>query len=507
LSRFRRRAKAALSLTAALCLLLAGGGEAAGGDPDRDVRLRVESLASAGLMETVLLGTRPFSRGEAARLLDESREQEMLDRVWKAMSGERVGPNAWAERHREGLERESGQWRVSAGRSYLRPIGPAGLRYVFLDGPPSPIPGIKASSHALVYNNGGIEPEEGANAYADFVVEGGLGPLSMHVNPLFTVDGQARGEVHRGWLRLGLLGLDIEAGKIGLWWGQGYHGGLFLTSKAEPLPMVRVTNPSPALLPWVFGRLGPFRLDLFAARLEEGRDIPEPYFTGMRVNFKPHPALEVGLTRTIILGGRGRPGVTPERLAKILFGGNRELGEDLSNSITGMDLRLTLPGVQLYGELGGEDEAGGLPFEFAYLAGLFVAVPGTSIDFRVEYADITNTLWYRHSLYSSGYTYRGRILGHHAGRGARDVFAEMGVTGDRLSARFNIDYEERGTTTEPVTERHYQFGMDWKARIGRFLSDWRIGVGFGYDRVINAGYTRGADRSDLVVSVALTGVN
>jgi hypothetical protein len=270
--------------------------------------------------------------------------------------------------------------------------------------------------------------------------------------------------------------------------------------------MIRLTNPHPLLLPWVFGYLGPFRFDVFLSELEENRVVPEPYLTVFRFNFKPHPVLEIGLTRTIIMGGEGRPGITPRRFWEIMFGENKEADEDLSNSIAGMDFRLTLPFFQLYGELGGEDEAGGLPSRAAYLIGLSIPNLGRYIGFRVEYADISNKVWYRHGIYASGYTYKGRILGHHVGGGGRDLFFELGIMARKgLNGRINFDYEQRGVTTQPVTEKHYQVGTDWRYRIGRAVIDWAVKIGISYERIKNARYISGLDEDNFLVSIGITG--
>lgn len=263
--------------------------------------------------------------------------------------------------------------------------------------------------------------------------------------------------------------------------------------------MIRLTNPHPTILPWVFRYLGPFRFDAFVSRLEEDRDVPKPYFTGLRFSFKPHSVLELGLTRTIIMGGEGRPGITPSRFWEIMFGENKEYNEELSNSIAGMDIRFILSFLQLYGELGGEDEAGGLPSKTAYLAGIYLPHLG-SYDLRVEYADITNEVWYSHGLYSSGYTYEGRILGHHVGGGGRDIFLEMGIIkGNRLNGRINMDYEERGVTTQPVTERHYQVGTVWEYGIGKII----LNAGLAYERIKNADYTAGLEKENSLVNIGI----
>ncbi len=35
------------------------------------------------------------------------------------------------------------------------------------------------------------------------------------------------------------------------------------------------------------------------------------------------------------------------------------------------------------------------------------------------------TTFYNHSIFGSGYTYEGRVMGHHVGTGARDIYAHL----------------------------------------------------------------------------------
>lgn len=386
------------------------------------------------------------------------------------------------------------------------------VNFIYLEGERSSIPGIKAEQHSLIYNNDGIEPEEGLNTYLGFDMEWGAGPMALYLTPLFSMeDGAGAGEFLKAFVKLSFRGLDLDIGKRDLWWGQGAHGGLFLTNNAEPLTMVRLTNPVAATLPWFFRYLGPFRFDSFVSRLERDRDIPEPYLAGLRFILKPHRVLEVGLTRTVIMGGKGRPGITPQRLWEIAFGENKVGNDDLSNSIAGVDFRFTFPSFQVYGEWGGEDEAGGLPSGYAYLVGLYMPELATVLDFRVEYADLTfrgtPPPWYQHGLYSSGYTYKGRILGHHVGGGGRDLFFEMGIMmGNSLNGRINFGYEERGVAIQVVTEKHYQFGTEWKYQLGKIATGWSAGIALAYERIRNADYTPGLDKDNALVSLTVTGV-
>ncbi len=74
-----------------------------------------------------------------------------------------------------------------------------------------------------------------------------------------------------------------------------------------------------------------------------------------------------------------------------------------------------LPGVAVYGQMIGEDEAGSRPSKYMYLAGTsWRHAHGLAF---VEWADTTAKLdgvAYNHFLYTDGYRYKGRVLGHWA---------------------------------------------------------------------------------------------
>lgn len=361
---------------------------------------------------------------------------------------------------------------------------------------------MKASQHSLTYNNEGIVSEEGQNYYLRLTLSGKVSHFKLLLEPPFSINQNTDGMIHKGFLRFATSSFNLDIGKESLWWGQGAHGGLFLTNNAEPLPMIRLFNSNPVLLPSIFRYLGPFQFDIFFSQLEEDRVVPKPYFQGTRIVFKPHSILDVGLTRTIIMGGYGQEGINPSKFITIWFGENKEGGEDISNSIAGVDFRLTLPKAQFYGEVAGEDEAGGYPSKNAFLLGIYL--PENS--FRIEYADLSNPAWYSHSLYQSGYTYKGRILGHHVGGGGKDLFFEKGVIStDRVNGKINFDYEERGITTKPVTERHYQVGTGWRFTAGKMMIPWTAHITFAYDWVRNAGHMPKINQENALFGFSLIG--
>lgn len=122
--------------------------------------------------------------------------------------------------------------------------------------------------------------------------------------------------------------------------------------------------------------------------MESDRHVPNTRFFAMRINFKPFPSLELGLSRVAQWCGNGRPcslstfgklftgrdnrgqaGITPENEP-----GNQQSGFDARWSTRLFDVAIAL-----YGQYIGEDE--------------FNSV-------------------YNHSIYRTGLRYRGRVIAH-----------------------------------------------------------------------------------------------
>ncbi len=345
----------------------------------------------------------------------------------------------------------------------------------------------------------------------DVEVEGALESFHFQLYPRLTTGEKDREFIHRGSFRVGGLGgLELIVGKENLWWGQGAHGGLYLTNNTTPLPMVHLSTPHPSVLPWIFKYLGPCRFEFFVSELEEDRAVPEPYFVGMRSNIRPFYALELGFTAMVLAGGEGRPDVSFGDLFDILFGEN-DINNDRSNKIAGIDMRLNLPGYQVYLEFGGEDEAGGLPSKMAGLAGFYFPRLTGSLDLRVEYADLAYTeeiagVWYRHGTYTDGYTYDSRILGHHVGGGGRDLFAEMTFgMGEGGRGRVGVDFEQRGIHVQPRVEHHMQISAGWEGPLSLGSHNWELGVTVAVDQVTNSNYVEGEDETNGYVIVEVKG--
>ena len=83
------------------------------------------------------------------------------------------------------------------------------------------------------------------------------------------------------------------------------------------------------------------------------------------------------------------------------------------------------------------------------------------LDLRAEYAR-THKAWYRHGVYTSGYTYKGVILDHHMGGDADDLYLRLSHwISKNLQVALDFDQERHGLSKTPsspvqITERYLE---------------------------------------------------
>jgi len=439
------------------------------GDEAYDALLRLEA---EGLIRSGLLTTRPISRREAARLLGEAES-----------NSEGRGP--FIKTIIRTLKKEFGD---ENGAEYIKPLDKTYVEFTHSD----------QAGQELNYNNDGDTYARGANLRLGLASRADLGWLSYHINPeLRHSEDDEEVALEKAYAVLSHWGLELEAGKDSQWWGPGRHGALLLSNNAVPLTIIKLTNPHPALLPWAFKHLGPFRFVLFASRLEAERVVPEVYFWGLRLNFKPSPYVEIGLQRMSLLGGDGHPQDLEAWVKSFLFL-DRGSGDSSDHRVS-FDAKVTLPldwlPLQLYGEIGVED--GGLPSFVAdivgydgespmtaYLVGLHMPrLPGIErAGLTVEYATTRadnrpDAIWYTHSIYKTGHSYKGRFMGHHMGPEAEDIFIELSYLLPELGGGVRISYDRechhlpdvaaQGATEEIAASINLEFksGLEVEGRL------------------------------------------
>lgn len=228
-------------------------------------------------------------------------------------------------------------------------------------------------------------------------------------------------------VRLGVF--NIAFGKQSLWWGPGTMGGMMMSDNADPMPMLRVDQVQPALLPWILQRLGPFRVQAFMGRLS-GYQVPHaPYFHGEKIIFKPTPNLEIGFSRTAEAFGQGIP-FTLRNLFATYFSitdvyGNVNPQNFPGKRQGGLDTSYRLPHlrnwVTLYTDTMTEDDPSPVvnPSRDMFNPGIYLSqLPGIrKVDFRFELANTHHhEEAYTSFFYKTAYTNKGFLMGNAVGR-------------------------------------------------------------------------------------------
>ncbi len=385
---------------------------------DDSVYSLILRLEAEGIIKSGLITTLPLSRREVVRVLREAEKagnknsflEEVIDLLRRLLRDDIVETK------------------------FIKPVDNLYTRYFYADS------GIQG----LYYNNDGDKFRKGSNVRLGFSSKAELGRLSFYVNPEFRYseaddsgDKDEYAFLKTGYGVLNFAGLDLQVGKDSQWWGPGYHGALMLSNNPDPLTVIKLSNSQPALLPWIFKYLGPFRFTLIETRLEKDKNTPEPYIWGMRLNFKPIPYLEAGIQRTAVFAGKGRLNDVSAILKS--FGGSNE--DELKGRSgvqrAGFDLKLTVPSwlqpFQLYLEAG-EDGTKVLQSKWSYITGLYLPriLLLDRLGFRAEYSE---------NYFVSSFISNNRAIGHHMGVDSSDMFFELNYHVPELNGRINVSYD------------------------------------------------------------------
>jgi hypothetical protein len=303
----------------------------------------------------------------------------------------------------------------------------------------------------------------------------------------------------------------LYAGFVDDWWGPGWGGSLIMSNNARPFPKIGITRVDPRafgtrLLSW----LGPWQLNLFLGTLEEsGRVVENPLVPGIRLALRPWRAFEIGFSRVLMICGDGRPcdfGTWVDALLPLNDVDNTKSQDDPSNQLAGIDGRLSTRvrdlGISAYGQYVGEDEhdlwitAAIAMFGFSLDGplssnGAQWRIVGEYHDTAADGLDPRSTLFnltYQHDIYVTGYTYRGRPIGHSLGADSRQL-SVMGTIIDTRNwtyglryhyAYVNVDGECAGTpsgscphTASSSAEKInvVEAGVVLRTRLGEFLAD------------------------------------
>jgi Capsule assembly protein Wzi len=298
-------------------------------------------LAAMGYVRTAMLGMKPWTRLECARLVEEA--EDRLD------NPDANPPEAAVQTFKALREKFRADIKLLDGESNKSTeIESVYTRVTGINGKPLT---DAFDFGQTIYNDFGRPYEEGTNAVSGFTSWAAFGPLVGYVRaeyqhapsapplpqaarsfisanlglppmPALSTPEVDRMDMLEGYVGFTFHSWEISAGKQSVWWGPDAGSSLIYSDNAEPLDMVRINRVMPFKLPSILGLMGPIRVEFWMGQQhgaqfiynpsglvgQWGQDLsPQPIIHGQGVSFKPTPDLEFGFNRTTIYGGPGYP--------------------------------------------------------------------------------------------------------------------------------------------------------------------------------------------------------
>ncbi len=427
-------------------------------------------LEAEGVIKSGLLDTKPISIDEAIRLYDEAKLNSKKSSLF---TKELV----------KDLKKELSEYQGDV--NFIKPVKNIYTRITY-----------KNSGNGISdYNNNGRTYRKGANLTVGLSSEARYKRFSIYLNPELRLQSSSdRPVLNEGYAVFNFAGTDFSYGKMQRWWGPGYNGSLLLSNNPEALTAVGISNPMPTLLPGFLSHLGLFKATFFVSKLGSNRVVSKPYLWGLRLDFKPAPFLEIGVERTALLGGKGRSSKLKTWIKSFTGRGENISGVEAGDQIAGGDIKITLPfkfqPIQLYLEGDGEDQAGIMPSHWAYVTGLYLPriLGFEHFSYRIEFAE-TSEVWYVHHIYKTGYSYKGRIIGHYMGTDSTDLFSQISYMLPKYSGKISLffDMQRYGLHRARPREDNKQIGVKSQFNTPFIMKNSYVMSGYSHTDIKNEG--------------------
>jgi len=428
-----------------------------------------ERLASLRYINTQIMGLKPWTRMECARLTEEASET-----LQQGTGSNSVEATQIQSRLSQEFAYEVNL--LGGGRNFTANLESVYARAVSISG--SALTDSYHFGQTVSYDFG--RPfERGTNGQAGGSFSAAAGPLMMYiraeyqhspsapalstaaVNAISTADLEPLSRVPAGpivpvnrlqlldaYIGVNLDNWELTLGKQSLSWTPAPGGSMIWSNNVDPINMVRLVNSEPLHLPSVLRVFGPVRIENFFGRLEGHPYVPRPFIWGQKISIKPVPILELGFARTSIIGGQGVDDtnqLTGKYLLDQFFG--RQVGGSVpGHTSTEMDWTLYVPWVRnyivLYGDAYATDDQLPIknPPKNPWRPGIYITrfprvpkldlhvesvsteQPGYSFDSFYKGGPANRGQFnYWNQSYHDGYTNGGFLLGNSVGRDGRAV--------------------------------------------------------------------------------------
>lgn len=367
----------------------------------------------------------------------------------------------------------------------------------------------KSSYQPLNINNNGYRYGSGANEIFTFNVEGKLNDdLVMSLTPRLSYDNSQNGNIslESGYVKSHINNVAIQVGKDAASWGQGSRGTLLYSNNAMPQTAIKISNIEPKQTGGFLKFLGQRNTTLSYSVLETNRDIPSPSFFAAREDLTPNKDFTIAFAYASLVGGEGHM-LSRGDYRDMLSGHNAgSAANDKWDSISGADFRWRIPkwnGIQLYGEYYGEDMFDfPLPSKVANIGGIYIPrlSKDGSWDAQLELHHTTD-VWYNHSAYTDGWTYRNNIMGDAIGNDARSYYAKLThYNNDGSALSFNFE-RLKMQINDPSPLKVDSLWLTYRTKID---TDLFLNMSAGYADISNVNYSASGSDHNYSLGIGIT---
>jgi hypothetical protein len=418
----------------------------------------IERLSELGVLDSVVIGQRPYSRREIGRIVRMARNR--LDRADFATGRGTIDDDAAVQAssilQRLGTRFEESDERVYEGPTLALFDGMA-LGFTSTDAfrrgfPASYSRLTEATIDPLARRRLGVPAERGQTTALELSQRfEGTSWLAIHARerleyraPRDSTLPKTEGELTLAAMRARFGNVALSIGREEFAWTQGEGDGLFLASDAPALDLISLAGDHPFLLPGFLRAVGPTQATIIFADLGSSVVRSHSKLLAYKVSVAPTSAVELGASFMNHFGGDGaRPSNLGNRLIDFLpfvdifrthdYLDTTKAGDVESDKLLGLDGRLRidrLGGLVLTGEVLIDD------FDVHRLANLFtgfgsstlgivipqLGTPDWSLKLTAKHMGI---LTYTHNVLTNGITSRGRLLGDELGPDSKAFGAEL----------------------------------------------------------------------------------
>jgi hypothetical protein len=431
----------------------------------------LERLIALGYMKSNVLGIRPWTRLQCARMVDESGEklENSVDdpteagRIYKSLAQEFAPEIARLDGAANLGARVNSVYTRMTGISGtpLRDSYHFGQTLVNDYGRPywtgfNDITGVSAEAETgplafnlqAEYQHAPAMPSYSPSALSAIGATDGTPPLAngtSQVNQL---------QLLNSTVSLNIDNVQFSFGEQSAWLGSGESGSFLMSNNAPPFPMFRIDDVQPHAIPGVSRVLGPFRSEFFIGQLSGHhwetcivascqtypgyptvvgpKIVPQPFIQGGKISFQPTPNFEFGMGYTAMFGGPGLP-VTFGNFFRTFYIHSNTAANNPGKRISEADFSYKIPGLRnwltFYFDSLVVDEISPIGSTRANVnPGIYMAhVPKVpKLDFRAEGFNVSRTkefspgfVYSDNRRFLGGYTNDGVLMGSWIGRAGR----------------------------------------------------------------------------------------